>query len=331
MKLKRGNIHSMKNIWKYIKVLITVVIVIFFIQYFLNNQEDFLLVLSTPLTYILPIFLLFSSLVFFDGLFIKIILKSFKKALSIFESFYISTISYLGNYFLPMRGGAVIRSVYLNNKFNFSYSHFVSTLYGYYIIVFLVNSFVALIALLLIQFKFEVVSIPLYIFFGGLFLLMLLLSIIKFPVDRIGESKNKIVKKVVKIVKEILNGWNIIISDSKLFLSLLVLTISRFIFSAILFYVQFKALDIDISFVNVLLYNCLSGVSLLVSLTPGSLGIREGIFVITSDILGISNEQVMQLALLDRVTVVLTLILCFVILYLIQLITKKNESNQKDT
>jgi uncharacterized protein (TIRG00374 family) len=190
---------------------------------------------------------------------------------------------------------------------------------------------VALIALLLIQFKFEVVSIPLYIFFGGLFLLMLLLSIIKFPVDRIGESKNKIVKKVVKIVKEILNGWNIIISDSKLFLSLLVLTISRFIFSAILFYVQFKALDIDISFVNVLLYNCLSGVSLLVSLTPGSLGIREGIFVITSDILGISNEQVMQLALLDRVTVVLTLILCFVILYLIQLITKKNESNQKDT
>jgi uncharacterized protein (TIRG00374 family) len=319
----------MKNIWKYIKILITVVIVIFFIQYFFNNQEDFLLVLSTPLTYILPIFLLFSSLVFFDGLFIKIILKSFSKTLSILESFYISTISYLGNYFLPMRGGAVIRSVYLKKKFDFPYSHFVSTLYGYYIIVFLVNSLVALIALILIQLRFQVISIPLYIFFGGLFLTMLLLSIVKFPVEKIGKSKNKIVRKVVKIVKEILNGWNIIISDSKLFISLLILTLSRFIFSTILFYVQFKALDIDVKFLNVLLYNCLSGVSLLVSLTPGSLGIREGIFVITSDILGITNEQVMQLALLDRVTVVLTLVICFIILYLIQLLSKKNEPNQK--
>jgi hypothetical protein len=158
---------------------------------------------------------------------------------------------------------------------------------------------------------------------------MLLLSIVKFPVEKIGESKNKIVRKVVKIIKEILNGWNIIISDSKLFFSLLILTLSRFIFSTILFYVQFKALDIDVTFLNVLLYNCLSGVSLLVSLTPGSLGIREGIFVITSDILGITNEQVMQLALLDRVTVVLTLVICFVILYLIQLLSKKNEPNQK--
>jgi uncharacterized membrane protein YbhN (UPF0104 family) len=53
---------------------------------------------------------------------------------------------------------------------------------------------------------------------------------------------------------------------------------------------------------------------LLISLTPGALGIREGIFFLTSDVLGISNEEIMQLALLDRGVTVLTLFFWFVVL-----------------
>lgn len=320
----------MKNLWKYIKTLITILIVIFFIYYFINNREDLLLVLSTPLEYFIIIAVSFSILVLLDGIFIKVILKSFNKTLTVFESFYISTISYLGNYFLPMRGGAVIRSVYLKKKFDFSYSYFISTLYGFYIIVFLVNSFVALIALLIIQFKYGVVSIPLYIFFGLLFLFMLLLSLVKFPVEKIKGGKYKIVNKVVNIVKDFLNGWNIIIKNKQLLISLILLTVGKFLTSTVLFFVEFKALDITVSFMNVILYNCLSGVSLLVSLTPGSLGIREGIFVITSDILGISNDQIMQLALLDRGIVVITLVGLFIILYILQKVFTKNVKLKKD-
>jgi len=56
------------------------------------------------------------------------------------------------------------------------------------------------------------------------------------------------------------------------------------------------------------------------------LGIREGIFVITSDILGITSEQVMQLALLDRGVMVIVLVGLFIVLYILRLILLKKFS-----
>lgn len=304
----------MRKVWKYLKIVITIGILGYFVYYFFNNQSDLFAVLQISPKFLVSIFILFTFTIFINGIFIKVILNSFNKHLPVIESLYISVISSLGNYFLPMRGGAAIRSVYLKNKYGFSYSHFVSTLYGNYIIVFLVNSFVGLLSLALIDIKYSISSLPLYLFFGGLFVTMLALSLIKFPLEKIKEPRNRFIARVVGIIKNILNGWNIIVIDKRLLLSLIGLTLANLAISSALFYFQFRALGINTSLLNVILYNCLSGVSLLVSITPGSLGIREGIFSITSDILGISNEQIMQLALLDRGMVVMVLIILFVIL-----------------
>jgi len=301
----------MKNFWKYIKILVTVVVIIFFVRYFTINKDDFFLVLSTPLKYIITIAISFSALVFLNCIFTKIILKSFDKRISVIESFYITVVSNLGNYFLPMRGGAVIRSVYLKKRLEVSYSQFISTLYGYYIIVFLVYSFFALMALVIIHFKYGIVSIPLYIFFGVLFLFMIVLSLVKFPVEKIKEVKYGFVNKIVNIIKEILKGWNLIVENKRLLISLIFTTLSTFVVHTVLFFMEFKAMGIDSNFIKVALYNCLSAVSLLISFTPGSLGIREGIFVITSNILGISNDQIMQLALLDRGSMIISLVILF--------------------
>ena len=321
----------MKKFLKYLKIFITVGILLYFVWYFYKNQEDFLLVLSTDRKYILALFFLNSLSFLLNGIFIKVILERFKKTITVGESFYISVISSLGNYFLPMRGGAVIRSVYLKKKFDFSYSHFVSTLYGNYIIVFLVNAFVALLSLIVIQLNTEVISYPLYIFFGALFVGMLILSTFEIPIYRIKDTKLVFVNKIKKIITDILNGWNIIISDRKLLLSLILLTFGNFIFMTIIFWIEFLALNIETTLVSVILYNCISGVSLLVSLTPGSLGIREGLFIITSDILGISNSEVLQLALLDRSVIVISLVLLFTVFYIVRLSIKIKNKKVDET
>lgn len=315
----------MKDIWKHLKIIVTIGVLAYFIYYFYNNKSDLLAVLQIPPKYLTGIFLLSALTIFVNGVFIKVILQSFNKVITILESFYVSVISSLGNYFLPMRGGAAIRSVYLKKKYNFSYAHFVSTLYGNYIIVFLVSSFIGLLSLVLIHIKYSISSLPLYFFFGVLFVVMLLLSLIKFPLGKFKESKNKFLDRVLKIIKNILNGWNIIVTNKRLLLSLVLLTLINIFLGNILFYIQFKALNIDTNFINVILYNCLSGVSLLVSITPGSLGIREGIFSITSDILGINNEQIMQLALLDRGVMLLCLVGLGVVLWVLTNIGSKRK------
>jgi glycosyltransferase 2 family protein len=313
----------MKKFWKYIKILITIGVFVFFVYYFLNNKGDLLFVLSTPINFILFLFALSSAVLFLNGVFIKIILKSFDKEISIIEASYLSVISSLGNYFLPMRGGAVIKSVYLKKKFDFSYSHFISALYGNYILVFLVNSFVALIALSVIQSSREVFSTSLYVFFALLFVAMLFMALIRFPVKKIKETKFKFLNRGIRIIKNILEGWNIIVGDKKLLLSLVATTFVGFVLSVLLFLLQFRALGIEAEFISVVLYACLSGVSLLVSLTPGSLGIREGIFVITSDILGITTDQVMQLALLDRGINLIAMLFWFILFYFSTILLKK--------
>ncbi len=305
----------MKNLWKYIKIFITVLVIIFFIYYFFNNKEDLVKVVNIPISYLLTIVFFNATIYFINGLFLKVVLNSFEKNISTLESFYLSVISSLGNYFLPLRGGMVIRSVYLKKKFEFSYSHFISTLSGEYIIIFSVNAFLALLALIFIQLRQEVYSVPLYIFFSALFVGMLVLTFVRFPIEKIKKSKNNIVNKILNLIKNVLEGWNIIVGSKKLLLSLIFLAIASFMVSTSLFYFEFKALDININLINIILYNCLSGVSLLVSLTPASLGIREGIFSITSDILGINNEEIMQLALLDRGVSVINLVVLFGVLF----------------
>jgi hypothetical protein len=52
----------------------------------------------------------------------------------------------------------------------------------------------------------------------------------------------------------------------------------------------------------------------------------EGIFVISSDILGITSDQVTQLALLDREVMVISLVGLFALLYTTHVLLGKNTS-----
>jgi len=102
--------------------------------------------------------------------------------------------------------------------------------------------------------------------------------------------------------------------DKGLLLGLVWITVGNFAVMTAIYALEFFALGVGANLLTILLYNCLAGVSLLISLTPGALGIREGIFFLTSDVLGISGDGIMQLALLDRGVTVLTLFFWFLAL-----------------
>lgn len=297
----------MKKLWKYVKVLVTIGVVALFVIYFVNNKENLKFLLSLDWYYLVLIAIFWLAIILLNGVFIKVVLKSFKKTIPVLESFYVSVISTVGNYFLPARGGAVIRSMYLKENYNFPYSYFISTLYGYYILVFLVNSLLALIVLGANHVINGVISVPLYIFFGVLFTSMLVLSLVKFPTKSIRNTKNRFLKRIVVFIKDILDGWNIIANNKKLLYYLVLLSLGNFLFSLLLFWAEFKIVGLEINVLHLIMYTCLSGVSLLISITPGSLGIREAVFLISSQSIGLDQEQILQLAIVDRGSLVILL------------------------
>ncbi len=302
------------KLWKIIKLLISLLVIVFFIYYFINNKENFKIVFSVSASTLLLIFTLYSIHFFLNGLFILNILRSFKHKISNCESFYISVFSSFGNYFLPMQGGAVIRSVYLKNTLNFPFSLFISTLYGNYVIIFLVTSIFGLVSLIILDINNSTVPFPAYFFFGGLFLSMLLLIIARFK--NFPEKINGFVfiNNILRIFKNIIKGWQILSKNKKLLLKLGAIATINFLVMSTIYYLEFNALRIDSSTTKIILYNSLSGASLLISITPGSLGIREGLFFLTSNILEISNNQIMILSLLDRGITLFTLFFWFIAL-----------------
>jgi uncharacterized protein (TIRG00374 family) len=95
---------------------------------------------------------------------------------------------------------------------------------------------------------------------------------------------------------------------------LILLTLLNFFIMTLMIMIEFEALNININYLNIILYNALVGVSLLISITPGALGVREYLIYICSDVLGITRFEIMQLALLDRSVLFFTIISWFLML-----------------
>lgn len=300
-----------KNI---LSIILTITVLLLFGIYLYNNPQILIILKDiSPLSLII-IMILFLLLFLLEGVFIKVTLNIFDKHIDLKETYYLSTISRIGNYLLPMRAGAIFRATYLKNKYQFEYSKFLSTLYAYYILLFLLNSFLALSVLL---FKYLSISIfypAISLFFLLLFFTTLFVILFRKTIPTREGKGLKYINKGIGIFNKFLTSWDMIVKRKKLFFSLLLLTMGNILINGIIFYVEFLTLKININILDILLYTCLSGVSLLVSITPGSLGLREAIFLFTSESIGLSQDQIMQLAFLDRGVLFLLLLILLIVI-----------------
>jgi len=199
-----------------------------------------------------------------------------------------------------MRAGAIFRATYLKKKYNFEYSKFLSTLYGYYIILFLLYSILGVFSLLLKWKLNNQFYLILIIFFGALLLAMLFLMFVRVSFDKIFKKKETFSGKIANALTKFMKSWDRIVRNKKLLFQLIVITLLNILINTVIIYFEFTALSINVDILDLILYSSLSGVSLLVSLTPGSLGIREAVFLISSQSIGLDQEQIVQLAVVDR-------------------------------
>lgn len=297
---------------------LTIIFIGVFVIYFLQDPTRFNALREIPI-YIVFIIAVFKLLiVVINGLFTKAILAAFGKNMDFKESSYLSLLSSIGNYFMPMQGGAGIRAIYLKTKYKLPYSYFISILSGNYIVTFLINSFIGLVSLIIIHQLTGVYSPLLYITFSIVFIGMIFLSIIQVPKKLVEKNFDfRYLNRIIKIIQEITKGWNIINGNKRLLFHLILLTLTNFIVATIITVIEFQILNYDFTAWNILLYTSLASLSLLISLTPGSIGIKEAIFIFSSSVLGITNNQILQLAVIDRGTLFFVLGLSYIAIRLI--------------
>lgn len=287
-----------KNI---LSTVVTLFAVFLFVAYFLFNKEDFS-ALTAVSPHLLVLIALFTAAGFaVNALFLKWTTEVFTRKISLPESTYVVIISSAGNFFGPFLSGAAVRGVYLKKKYKLSYSNFTSTLAGYYLMVFAVNNSLALLALFSIRTGWNAQSTTLAVFFAMWLVLMILFMFIRVPKKLAGRAgKGRLLSKLAAIFVDIESGWRRILKTDRLLLKMTTLAVLSFVVMFIISTVEFRALSIDVSLAGIVIYTALATSSLLINITPGAIGIREGILLAGASVIGISPAEVMQMALLDR-------------------------------
>lgn len=310
-------INSKKTAWgksKLVKALLSLVFIVLFVLYYINNPEAVTELRNYSVaTILLGAILTFVSITV-NGLFLKLVIDKLAKNISIAESVYTSLISTLANYVLPFRGGMGVRAVYLKHRFDFKYKDFIATLYGNYIVVFMANSGVALVALMLFFIRDGVFSPSLILVMTGILIFSISLASPRIRLDSLvlnllDKTRLPIARKISLKVGRVLQGWKIIVQDRNLLYKIIVLAIINVSTRISLFYLLFQALGLQLSFPQIILFTVISNLSIFIAVTPGALGVRETLLLVYSNFLMVTNQHILNVSLGERAIMLSTMTL----------------------
>jgi len=239
----------------------------------------------------------------------------FKNTISIFdlnlpfkEWFGLTITNTMYNYLLPARGGIALRALYMKNNYRFSYSQYISLTAGTYIISLFTAAFFATalsIIIFLIQkannIAFLYISFSLLIVISGL-----LFVLYHFNPQRIAEKN-----KIFKFLKNIAIGLKQFKEKRNKVFKIMLIQMGLILAMSLRLFIAYMAIDIlSVNFTKLVFINSLVAFSMVFSITPGNIGIKEGIIGLSYTLLDISFDQAILGALLDRLV---TIIIVFVL------------------
>tara|TARA_B100001989_G_scaffold252999_1_gene237416 strand:+ start:1873 stop:2823 length:951 start_codon:yes stop_codon:yes gene_type:complete len=285
-------------------------IILFGFAIFIQNNRSELSFEALSSRYIfLVITLKFVNFLIFNQLHMQIF-KIYDLNISKNENFELTYKGYIGNFFGFGKSGTGYKAIFLNKKYNFSYFKFTS----FYVFLQTLTLFgTSLICLFILIFSETFLNENK----NGLLLLLVLIILACIFSNLIFKflSRFEVLKKIPYFNKYFLNLNEIDINTSISFIKnkkiykilYLQLLVQINLFFQIFF--QAKTLSIDISILSNFVYNLISQISIFLSLTPNSIGIKEFFLVISNQFIGLSPNQVFDLAIIDRITDFLSLIL----------------------
>lgn len=290
---------------KIISAIILCIFLAWALHYIFNHYDDLKIISNLKYSEIFILAIMHSIFLHNSGLFTKLFLEEFKIRLTINEYFGLSVISTTFNYLTPFRGGAFVRAAYLKRQYDFEYRKSAGTLIGSYIIIYWTNCLFGVLGCVLL-YSIEGVSNPMLLslfVLAFLFLTVLMVFPLRIPDwERLGTLPSTF--------NSIMSSWGTMRTNIRLLAKLSFITVFNIIVGSAIMYFEFSFLGVNISYIHAIVISMVSALSLLISITPGSLGIKEFVVIFTATIIGISTSDALLVSMIDRGVVI---ILCFIL------------------
>lgn len=284
----------------------TVVVVLFFsatIWYIFDHWSEFSkLTIAEPL-YIIPAVLFMIINIYASGIVIDLAIEPHGIKLTKREAFGLASITRFSNQLSPSYVGATIRAAYIKRTHGVSYAKFSSSFIISNLLQFMISGLLT-IATFLALMPSSNNNILLYFVALGV---IVLIGLVYFPV---GPMQRFIMKQeqrggktghLLERVSELLKGYVAVRSYPHLLPRTMAwMLVITFTF-AINFFLLYNALGFHVSIISAFFIASLSGWSILIAITPGGLGIREGLMLFGAQIAGVPLSATLLVAVLLRI------------------------------
>lgn len=307
-----------------VTVLIFIVVIGGIALYLALNPE-----LLTALSHLtLPIFLLLVALrllfLLLNGVMLNLFVSQFGIKLVWQEWTGLALATTLGNYLTPFSGGMIARATYLKMRHKLPYSQFASLLTASYIVSFSATAVIGLICLIWLNtWAWNSVLI-------AVFLLLVLIAaglLVNLPLHRLPLPNNRL----GQLLMSALTGWQLIRQNMQLLWGVLLISLVGVVLNGAAFWLAYQAIGlVEVSIPAAMLVSLTAVFSILVTITPGNIGVREAIISLMSQLLGVGVGEGLLVALIIRIG---TLSTVFTLgpLFTVYLTQRLNEAHNADS
>ncbi len=202
------------------------------------------------------------------------------------------------NYILPARSGFVARAYYLKENYAFDYSKYISFLGGSFVVSFLVASLTSMCLIGINNYFYNQ-------FYDVLFYISLavFLGTATFSLVFWNHREPKIKtgwRKLDTFIVNTVSGLQYFKSSKNILTKVFLINFALIFIRSFRLYFAFLAINVDVGFLNVYIMHSILVYSIVISLTPGNIGIKEGIIVLMAGVMGISLSDAILAAAIDR-------------------------------
>jgi uncharacterized membrane protein YbhN (UPF0104 family) len=224
------------------------------------------------------------------GQHVAVLVAIFNVRLGRWEAFGLAAANTMANFYFT-KGGMAAKGLYLKRQHNFPYTHFVSTLAGAYVVTLVTSGALGVIAYGLlagIHVRFDVMGVFVALIAGGLLPLAI-------PV-----TNQRLIARLPRRVVSVIEGWDTVRRHRRRLGWLAALNAAYVIVGGLRLFVSYRALDYNVDLLPCLVISTLQTMTVIFTLTPGGVGIRQALVGYGSEALQIGAAEGVVASTIDH-------------------------------
>ena len=212
------------------------------------------------------------------------------------ESTALTAANTMANYYLPVRGGMVVRAGYMKRVYRFPlarYGALTVSITGLTIVVAALIGVVGIVIAAVIDGELDRRALLVFGSIGGAVVLGMAIAMLLTGFAKGGG-------RLAEIVRSFRAGIAMWVDDRGGLAVFLFWTVALFAAQGFRLWLSFRAVGVSVSFSGMMIIQGMAAVSFVLALTPGNVGIKEGAVVFSASLLGIDPDIALLASLIDR-------------------------------